>query len=249
MEMLRVMIADSSESIRTALADALRGNYHVKLCQDGAQALEQLNIFCPDVLVLDLMLPEVDGITLLQTAAASGFHPMVLATTRFISDYVIDAVRQLGVGYLMMKPYDVTALVSRIEDLSQRLHTPMVIQPDPRDTVSNILLSLGVPTKLRGYICMREAILCIRRDPHQSITKELYPAVAEITGGTAEQVERAIRSAIHTAWSTGDRNIWQRYFSCGPDGTVVRPTNAAFLSRIADQLGREREEDLLEKTG
>ena len=236
LEKLKMLIADSSEEFASALADMVRGAYILRRSRDGLETLEALHVFRPDILVLDLMLPGLDGISVLRQAAAAGLQPMVLATSRYVSDYVVDAAGQLGVGYLMVKPCDVRATVARLGDLSQRLRQPLFTQPDPRTAVSNLLLTLGVPTKLRGYAYLREGILERIRDPAQSVTKELYPAVAALCCATPIQVERSIRSAIAAAWSRRDEQVWRLYFQPDPDGTIPRPTNAAFLSRLADSV-------------
>ena len=231
-----MLIADASEEFGGALADMVRGAYILRSCRDGREALAILNSFRPDILVLDLMLPGLDGISILRQAAASGLRPMVLATSRYVSDYVVEAMSQLGVGYLMVKPCDVRATVARLGDLTQRLKQPLFTQPDPRTAVSNILLTLGVPTKLRGYTYLREAVLEKMRNPNQSITKELYPTVAALCCATPVQVERSIRSAIATAWTQRDEQVWQLYFSSHPEVRNLRPTNAAFISRLADSV-------------
>lgn len=236
MDALKLLIAEGTEDFRMALADTLRGAYHVRVCADGLAALEHLRSFMPDVLVLDLMLPGMDGISLLQTAAGAGLKPMVLATTRFVNDYVLESMARLGVGYLMVKPCDVRATAARIADLSQRIREPLFTQPDPKTYVSNLLLALGVPTKLNGYGYLREAILLMKEDPSQPITKELYPAVAKLCGCEPEHVERSIRSAINAAWSHRDEQLWRLYFQPDGTGAVRRPTNAAFISRLADSL-------------
>ena len=241
MDKPKILIADSTDDFRDTLADTLHGAYHVRTAVDGLQAMQLLRSFLPDILVLDLMLPELDGITLLQKAAESGIRPVVLAATRYVSDYTLHAADRLGIAYLMIKPCDVAATAARIADISQRIKTPVFSHPEPRSTVSNTLLRLGIPTKLRGYACLREALLEAMRDPSQPVTKELYPAVAAVCGGNGVQVERSIRSAINAAWSHRDEQLWRLYFPPGPDGTVPRPTNAAFISRLADRLTLSRD--------
>lgn len=236
MDTLKLLIADGNEEFRLALTDALQGAYHVRSCTDGKEALSLLHSYSPDVFVLDLMLPELDGISLLQTAAMSGICPMVLATSRFINDYVLEATTKLGVGYLMRRPCDIRATVARIADLSEKLQPPLMTQPDPRTYVSNLLLSLGIPTKRDGYRYLREAIPLMAKNPMQSITKELYPAVAVLCRCEGGNVERSIRSAITAAWEHRDDRIWQLYFRPGADGVIPRPTNSAFISRLADSL-------------
>lgn len=236
MDARKLLIADGSEEFRSALADILRGTYQVRVCGDGQETLALLHSFHPDVLVLDLMLPGLDGISLLHAAAADSIRPVVLATVWFITDYISQSIDQLGIRYVMVKPCDVPATANRIHDLSQLVHQPPVSRPDPRVQVSNLLISLGIPTKLRGYTYLREAILMIAKDPDQPITKVLYPAVGDICGSNKDQVERSIRSAIEKAWLNRDHRVWQLYFPPGPDGQIPRPSNGAFISRLADSL-------------
>lgn len=236
MDALKLLIADGNEEFRLGLAQALQGAYYVRCCQTGKEALELLRSYSPDVLVLDLMLPELDGISLLQAAVCAGIRPMVLATTPFLNPYVLETAEKLGVGYMMRKPCDIRATVARISDLSQRLLPPLISQPEPRTHVSNLLLSLGIPTKLHGYAYLREAILLMAKDPGQSITKELYPKVSTLCHCDPKHVERSSRNAIESAWTHRDDRVWQLYFPPGPDGTIPRPSNGAFISRLADSL-------------
>ena len=245
MERLKLLIAEGTEDFRMALADALEGAYILRECDEGVQALELMSSFRPDVVVLDLMLPGLDGITLLQRAAESELHPIVLATTRFHNEYVLEAAQSLGVAYVLVKPCEIRATVSRLEDICQRIHPP-VSRLDAKEFVSNVLLSLGIPTKLKGYGYLREAILRMAQDPTQSITKVLYPAVAAVYRKEnmqidAKHVERSIRSAIERAWERRDATVWQQYFSADGDGTLRRPSNGAFISWISDSLCREME--------
>lgn len=245
METQKILIADGSEEFPMALAQMLRGEYHIRITCDGNHTMEVLRSYQPDILVLDLMLPGLDGISLLQATEELGLKPMVLAMTRFVSPYVMEAMARFGVGYLMMKPCDVGATLARIRDLSRRHSGPALPSPDIRTTVSNVLLRLGMPTKLRGYGCVREAILCMMREPDMSVTKELYPMVAQLCDGNTAQVERAIRGAIIAAWTTGDPKQWCQYFITAQNGQVPKPTNAEFISRIADCLRLEEQEKAL----
>lgn len=236
MDTLKLLIADGNEEFRQALADALQGAYFVRTCRTGKEALSLLHSFGPDVMVLDLMLPEMDGISLLENAVSAHIRPMVLATTRLTNDYILESITRLGVDYVMMRPCDIPSTVARVRDLSRRLNPPLIAPPDPKTQVSNLLLSLGIPTRLKGYLLAREAILLMAQNPDLAITKELYPAVASICGGDKDHVERSIRSAVATAWNNRDDRIWQLYFTPGADGIIKRPTNGTFISRLADSL-------------
>lgn len=236
MQKRKLLIAESSEELRMALSDLFRDSCQVRVCSDGDSAQRELRTFRPDVLVLDLMLPGYDGISLLQWARDQGICPVVLATTRFCNDYVVESVQQLGVGYLMIKPCRLSALAERIGDLNRRLQPIAPTSADPNTRIGSQLQALGIPTKLRGSTYLREAVAVYAQDPLQSVTKSLYPQVAKRCGCAPSHVERCIRSAIDTAWKNRDEEIWKLYFHQGADGCIPRPTNGAFISRLADSL-------------
>lgn len=239
-----LLIADSSEEFRLALSEALQGTYCVRACGNGPEALSLLRSFSPDILVLDLGLPGLDGISLLQSAAESGICPMVLASSLFISPYIVDAVSRFGVEYLMCRPCDIRGTVERIGDLSQRLQPQLISRPTPMTHISNLLLGLGLRSNLDGYSYLREAVLLMARQPDIAITKELYPAVASQFGVTWRNVEHSMRTAIEKAWACRDDQIWRMYFSPGPDGSIPRPANTLFISRLADSLLLRQEQQV-----
>lgn len=236
MDKLKILVADSSDDFRSAIADALHDIHHVRTATNGVQALQLLQSFRPDMMVLDLMLPEIDGITVLQRATESGCKPTVLATTCYLSDYITSSIQKFGVGFLMIKPCLVSAIISRLTDLSEQLQQPLFSHQDPKAHITSTLLRLGIPTKLRGYSYLREAVIFMAQDPAQSVTKELYPNVAAQFGASAMQVERSIRSAIQAAWEHHDPQIWQFYFCADETGLIPRPTNAHMITRLADVL-------------
>lgn len=237
MDKLKVVIADGETEPLTDLSKTLTGLYHVRTAREGHEALSLLRSFTPDILVLDMHLPGLDGISLLQKAAEYDLHPVVLATTRMFSDYMSQTLQKMGVGYVMVKPCDAGAVAARLSDLSQNLKLPLFVSPDTRTMISNILLNLGIPTKLKGYGYLREAVRIFAADPKQSITKELYSEVANRCNATVTQVERSIRTAIETAWDHQDSQVWCRYFPCEGGG---RPTNGEFVARLADYLNTQR---------
>lgn len=229
--MRKLLIADCNEDFRLALSKALQGRYLIFCCGSGTEALEILRREHPDTCVLDLMLPELDGITLLEIAVAEGIYPKVLAATPLLTDYVLEAAERLGIGYLMRKPCDIRAISARVGDLSRTLNPPVPRQ-EPRSFVSERLLSLSISTKHKGFGYLTEAIVTMAKDPSQSVTKVLYPAVARACGCEKGHVERSIRSALEAAWDHRDDQFWQQYFP----GARRRPTNAVFISRLAEEL-------------
>jgi len=138
----------------------------------------------------------------------------------------------------MVKPCEVKATADRLRDMTEHLSAPVVTRPEPRTEISNILLSLGFSTKLRGYAYLREAVLEFMIRPGQSVTKELYPLVGKLCDASDTQVERSIRSAIAKAWSKGDEQVWRLYFQANAQGILERPTNGELITALADRMER-----------
>ena len=228
-----MLIADGTEVFRLTLAENLKEHYMIRVCQEGHEALEAMLSFKPDLAVLDLMLPGLDGLTVLQRAAAAGVEPVTLATTGYFNDYIAEAISRLNVGFVMVKPCDVQAATAHLLDLTERLKESPPAMADNRTLVSNLLLNLGVATNLRGYAYLRDAILAELRDPGQQVTKTLYPDVGKPYGASGAQVERSIRTAIEKAWNRRNEGTWRQYFSVDSEGAVSKPSNAVFICTLA----------------
>lgn len=241
MEKRKLLIAEGSEDLACALTELFRGNCRLRVCAEGDEARRLISQFRPDVLVLDLMLPGYDGLSLLQWLRDQDYHPQVLATTRFWSDYVVEQAQSLGVRYLMRKPCSISALSSRISDLLSRVYPEEVLRREREGNLRPLLTALGVSGKLRGCTYLRNAIPLYARDPLQSVTKVLYPQVAKHCGCEPAHVERSIRSAIEAAWKHRDENIWKLYFPVDDTGSVIRPTNSTFIACLAEQLEQYRD--------
>lgn len=239
MEKYRLLIADAAEEFRQALSGVLQEHYCLRQARNGHEALVLLQSFAPDVVVLDLMLPGLDGISLLQKAAELGIRPRVLVTTRLLSDYMTQALERLEVGYVMIKPCDAAAVARRIADLSGCQKPSAPAAPDRHAQISDLLRTLGVPAKLKGYGYLREAVEVFAQDPGQSITKELYRQVGSRCQASVTQVERSIRTAIETAWDHRDGKVWRQYFPAQEQNSASRPTNGEFVARLADRIATE----------
>ena len=234
--MRKLLIADGTEAFRLALADNLKELYHVRVCQEGKETLESICTFRPDLLVLDMLLPGLDGITILQRAAEAGVKPVVLATTGLITPFVTEGASRAKVSYLMVKPCDVEAATSRLLELTERLEGPCLTRPDLRTEVSNMLLTLGIATNLRGYSYLRDAILAEIRQPGQQLTKALYPDVGKPYGASGAQVERSIRDAVGKAWLRRNDAVWGQYFPMDASGEIPKPSNAVFICTLSNYI-------------
>ena len=240
--MLKLMIADGMAETRQALETLFRDRCLVKTCADGEAALELLRQFAPDVLVVDLMLPKTDGLSLLQMLRQWDMKTMVLAQTSIDSPYIMERLRRLDVAYVMRKPCQIQALEVRIQDFLVQLEDAPPQTQNGDQIVGNLLMTLGFSAKLAGYGYLLDAIPLYVKDPSQAITKELYVAVGELRKKEASLVERSIRSAIDKAWRERNDAIWRQYFRCAPDGTVIRPSNGNFIARVAQAIAGHMQE-------
>ena len=196
MQIPKLLIADGSEELRQALQEMFSGSCDVESCGDGDVAQQLLQDFAPDILVLDLMLPQTDGLSLLQQLYEQKCRPMTLVLTSLSSSYVVDRLQRLEVDYVMQKPCQMQALQVRIGDFIAQLQQTTPHQEGAEDLLSGVLLPLGISAKLDGYRYLLAAIPMYAQDPSQSITKELYVAVGQPLDKAPALVERSIRSAI-----------------------------------------------------
>lgn len=226
--MQTLLIADSNEAFRQQLAEAFQPHYRVLTCGNGLEALDILCREKCECLVLDLMLPELDGISMLEMAIARDVRPIVIAVSPLFTQYIFDVAETLGIGYLIRRPCPVKAIVSRMLDLKQRANPIWA----SREQLGRFLYWLGMSSGYNGYSSLMEALTLLAEDPSQSITKVLYPEVAKRIGTGPKAVERNIRSAIEHAWKIRDAERWSKLFP-ELDG---RPSNSLFFTRVLETL-------------
>jgi CheY-like chemotaxis protein len=237
MVLQKLLIAESNDELRQSLAQLLGESYQVCLCRSGDRALELLRSFSPDILYIDLMLSQIDGITVLQTALQEGIHPAIISAIRFESNYITDALCKLQVDYVVKKPCSADAIARHIREISTADFQGAVpeISAPPVD-LSALLLQLNFGSHRDGYRYLLYGVPLFAQNPQQTVTKELYPAIGKHFGKTGQQVERSIRSATESAWALRNEKVWMRYFSPAPDGSIPRPTNSQMLHTLVRAL-------------
>lgn len=237
--MQKLLIAESSDAFRTVLEDALFGKYKIKSCSDGKTAAALLTEFQPDLMILDILLPELDGITLLEGAIHANIRPAVLATTRYVNSYVVERLTRMSVSYVMAEPCDIDAVVVRLRDLHKRI-SPDLSAEEKQAISGKILLQLGFSNKLHGFYALKIAIPIFASDPSQRLSKELYPEVARILGDcSALQVEHSIRMAIKAAWDNRDEESWNQFFPEGFACAKERPSNRTFIAALSERFSEK----------
>lgn len=237
MALQKLLIAESNDELRQSLAQLLGESYQICLCRSGDRALELLRSFSPDILYIDLMLSQVDGITVLQTALQEGIRPAVLSAIRFESNYITDALCKLQVDYVVKKPCSADAIARHIQEIGAAGSLSTIPDiPAPTVDLSTLLLQLNFGSHRDGYRYLIYGAPLFAQNPQQTVTKELYPAIGKHFGKTSQQVERSIRSATDSAWAQRNEKVWLRYFVPAPDGSIPRPTNSQMLHALVRAL-------------
>ena len=249
MSKTRIMVADGDEEFLGLLKQTIELENDFELVEasaSGAEVLRRLVDTNVDVLVMDLVLTEVDGLEVLEQVAEWDIRPKVLVLSSVPRSKVANQSVDLGCDYYMMKPLNLSSLPARIRMLSQQ----SAGEPEPvrsqslEAQITSIIHEIGVPAHIKGYQYLREAILLTveNMDVINAVTKVLYPEVAKHFGTTASRVERAIRHAIEVAWDRGDLETLQKYFGYTVSNTKGKPTNSEFIAMIADRLQLQQKE-------
>lgn len=235
MGLVKVLIAERDDTFCWALQRKLQENYHVCVCNEGMEAVELLHRFSPDIAVVDLELPGLNGMQLIRQMEEEGKSTKFIWTSETLDVPFMIQMGQIRMGQYLQKPFPSFLLSQRIEGMMHG-RVDRESADNDKNQIAQLLLALKMPVKLKGYRYVKEAIYRMGQDPQQSITKELYPAVAASNEATAQQVERAIRGAICAAWDNREQGIWEAYF--GPSGVRLgkKPTNAEFIRVLAEKV-------------
>ena len=247
---MTVLLADSNDEFSRALQSALTAEGGFELAaatQDGAQALEQLRLLQPDILVLDLVLAKIDVMRILEQMSEVSARTTVLVLSSFVNAQIANQVIGLGAYYIMLKPCDLDCVMGQLRQIRdmrcarQAHESPFAAtgrQVNLESMVTSIIHEIGVPAHIKGYQYLREAIKIAVNDMDviNAVTKVLYPQIAKTFSTTPSRVERAIRHAIEVAWDRGDLETLQRFFGYTVSNTKGKPTNSEFIALIADRL-------------
>lgn len=263
---MKVMVADDNERIRNGLADIIKREKALELvgvCENGADALQEVQRMQPDLILLDLIMPKMDGFTVLEKINMNHSlkkKPSVIVMTSAGQENVIEDAFRLGASYYIMKPFDEEVVIRQLlrmddemkSDLAQKQTRVVISKQDTMETeyrmedhleedVTDIIHEIGVPAHIKGYQYLRDAIMMSVDDGEMlnSITKLLYPTIAQKHKTTPSRVERAIRHAIEVAWSRGKVDTIDELFGYTINNGKGKPTNSEFVALIADKIRLE----------
>lgn len=255
MEAIRVVVAEDNAALSHMISQVLgeqEGLEVVGVAQDGAQALRLVEETAPDVLVCDMIMPQMDGYAVLERLqdTQQERRPGVIALTALGRDDFIARAVNLGVSYYMVKPFDFSVLTRRVFEVAgQRAPMPAgEAQPaaqqggSTEERIANLFLTVGIPAHIKGYQYLREAVQMVMEEPDRMrrITKELYPGIARRFDTTPSKVERAIRHAIEVAWNRGRAEALDEAFGRGVCRLEEKPTNGELIALVVERVGVEK---------
>ena len=253
MEKINVLVIDDSKEFCNDLQNALAQTPCINLigtAADGEKGLALIFELQPDLVILDMVMPKLDGICVMKrlNAASMSKRPKVIMTSSLHDDPMETAANKLGTNYFMTKPINFSVLIERILYFCQLPSKPItpvgvsayrIHETDDLETVvSQMIKIVGVPAHIKGYQFLRDAIIWAVNDMDivSAMTKELYPGIAKRYSTTSSRVERAIRHAIEVAWQRGDVETINSLFGYTIQITKGKPTNSEFIAMIADKI-------------
>ena len=269
-EKITILIADDNADFVTTLVGHLSKENDMEvigIARDGKEACDKVLTMKPDILLLDVIMPYLDGLGVLEKINAAKLEkmPTCIMLSAVGQTKITQKAISLGAEYYVVKPFDIDILINRIRDIKNYKPTPTsktenfytlketkskyieINELDEKNQenlealVTNLIHEIGVPAHIKGYQYLREAIMMVVQDIDiiNQITKMLYPEIAERYHTTPSRVERAIRHAIEVAWARGRNDAVESIFGYTVSAAKGKPTNSEFIAMIADKLRLE----------
>ena len=248
MEKIKVLMIDDNVNLVEMVNDYFEDNPRIDIVGSAYNGDEGLKIIKEgkleyDLIVLDLIMPKKDGIAVLRDLKENNINRNIIVATSYNAPDTIRKVSEYGVTYYILKPFDLPDLEDKILDTftTSSKKSINILSNNLQISISKMLHELGMPSHIKGYQYIREAISMVYDNPDivGGITKELYPKLATKFDTTVSRVERAIRHAIEVSWNRGDWDLMEEIFGHSVDIDKAKPTNSEFIVTVADKLRLE----------
>lgn len=263
MQKLKVLIADDNPRMASMIQNILMDDDEIQVvgtAEDGVETLGMIEETEPDLLLLDLIMPKLDGLGVmerLQEKQKMKKVPEIIVVSGISQERITDTAFALGASYYLLKPFESETLLSHVQKFKPGARAKLIATGNENrrnekmakynleSDVTNIIHEIGVPAHIKGYQYLRDAIMMSVDDKEMlnSITKILYPSIAKQHGTTPSRVERAIRHAIEVAWSRGKVDTIDELFGYTVHNGKGKPTNSEFVALIADKIRLEQTEN------
>lgn len=250
MSKTRLLVIDDNKDLVSMIKEYFKNHNDIMVSLNANDGVEGLKLIEKrgedyDVIILDLIMPNKDGISVLETMRKKNMSKRVIVLTSYNNPEIIRRVSELGVNYYILKPFELSELEKRVMELSEGISydskTVDLHHNNLQISTTKILHELGVPSHIKGYLYIREGIMMLYERPEVigGITKELYPEIASKFNTTVSRVERAIRHAIEVSWNRGNWQLMEDIFGHSVDIDKAKPTNSEFIVTVADKLRLE----------
>jgi two-component system response regulator (stage 0 sporulation protein A) len=256
---IRILVADDNVEFGEIVCDYLSNCDDIEVigrAEDGLEAIRLIDELDPDIVILDIIMPHMDGLAVLEHyyKVPVSEKPMFIILSAVGQDKITQQAVSLGAEYYIVKPFDLEILVERIRQLKKGdilINRPDSVKTAPKtrgikpssleNRITQIMRDVGVPAHIKGYQYMRDAVMLVIEDIEliSSVTKRLYPELARRYKTTPSRVERAIRHAIEVAWTRGQVDTIHELFGYTINTKKGKPTNSEFIAMIADKLRLE----------
>ena len=242
--MIRVLMIDDNIKLIDAVKEYFKNSDKIKIVDEAYDGLEGYEKISQndnyDIILLDLIMPKKDGLYVLEQIKENNLNKKVIVETSYNASEVIREVAEYGVNYFILKPFDLSDLEKKILDTFKKKDEKSIdfYNSNLQVSISKILHDLGIPSHIKGYQFIRDAVGMVFEKPEMigGITKELYPELAHKYETTVSRVERAIRHAVEISWNRGDIDLMEKIFGHSVDIDRAKPTNSEFIVTIADKL-------------
>ncbi len=246
----RLMVVDDNKAMVEMLKEYFKTNKEIEIKKEAYNGEEAWEIIKEqykeiDAILLDLIMPIKDGIYVLEQIKENKIPANVIVVTSYNEQETIRNISEYGVRYFVLKPFDLKELEKRILEVTNvKQKENKILSLSNNNTqimISKILHELGIPSHIKGYQYIRDAINMVYDNPALigGITKELYPEIGIKYDTSVTRVERAIRHAIEVSWNRGDWDLMEEIFGHSVDIDKAKPTNSEFIVTIADKLRLE----------
>lgn len=248
-----IIIVDDSLTLTKDLTDFFSNDKIfevIAVANDGLDAVSKIEKLNPDYVLLDIVMPELDGFGVLNEVKyrVDKSKTSIIIMSQLVSDGFINKAIKNGADYFLAKPFGFDSLRERLMEFEKGVEVTIMpasnketIRPPKSsldEKIANIFISVGIPAHIKGYQFLREAIKMAVDSPEiiNSITKKLYPSIAKKFDTTPSKVERAIRHAIEVAWNRGKIENINQIFGIKVYSANEKPTNGEFIALVADKM-------------
>ncbi len=241
---IRIVLAENDTMLSNVLKNMIADDEMLCLAgeaSDGETAWDIIESTQPDIVITELLIPRMDGLTLVEKINNSKIlkkKPKVIVTSTMSSDAIVKETLKLGVSYFIVKPYNAECRVSRAKNITYQMDGLAQTIINAETIVAEYLAEFGIPGNLKGFRYLITAITDVMKDESlmYGVTKMLYPEVAKKHKSTSARVEKAIRHAIEVAWERKSESKKKSFYSYNLTYCVKRPTNSEFIAKVVMEL-------------